>query len=167
MQHGLTPAVAKADDLDAAGNHRAAVDQLAIGARNRDVEALTRLGKRLLVGDRAPALPAQGAGFLEEAVQLGGAEAAAVLAVIYAVGASKRHGSADALDTLTVAAERGWSPAQTQLRVLPRSRRTTGGSCARASISRPGPPFRRPRPSARIPSSRSSPACSTTTCVAG
>jgi prolyl 4-hydroxylase len=118
MQPGLSPAVAKADDLDAAGNHRAAVDQLAIGARNRDVEALTRLGKRLLVGDRAPALPAQGAGFLEEAVQLGGAEAAAVLAVIYAVGASKRHGSADALDTLAIAAERGWSPAQAQLRVL-------------------------------------------------
>jgi prolyl 4-hydroxylase len=118
MQQGLSPAVAKAADLDAAGNHRAAVDQLAIGARNRDVEALTRLGKRLLVGDRAPALPAQGAGFLEEAVQLGGAEAAAVLAVIYAVGASKRHGPADALDTLTTAAERGWSPAQAQLRVL-------------------------------------------------
>jgi prolyl 4-hydroxylase len=118
MQQGLSPAVAKADDLDAAGNHRAAVDQLAIGARNRDVEALTRLGKRLLVGDRAPALPAQGAGFLDEAVQLGGGEAAAVLAVIYAVGASKRHGSADALDTLTIAAERGWSPAQAQLRVL-------------------------------------------------
>jgi prolyl 4-hydroxylase len=118
MQQGFSPAVAKADDLDAAGDHRAAVDQLAIGARNRDVEALTRLGKRLLVGDRAPALPAQGAGFLEEAVQLGGAEAAAVLAVLYAVGASNRHGPADALDTLTIAAERGWSPAQAQLRVL-------------------------------------------------
>jgi prolyl 4-hydroxylase len=110
--------VAKADDLDAAGDHRAAVDQLAIGARNHDVAALTRLGKRLLVGDRAPALPAQGAGFLDEAVQRGGAEAAEVLAVIYAVGASRRHGAADALDTLTLAAERGWPLAQEQLRVL-------------------------------------------------
>jgi prolyl 4-hydroxylase len=118
MQPGLSPAVARADELDAAGNHRAAVDQLASGARNQDVEALTRLGKRLLVGDRAPALPAQGAGLLEEAMQLGGAEAAAVLAVIYAVGASKRHGRAAALDTLAVAAERGWSPARAQLRVL-------------------------------------------------
>jgi len=114
----VSDVVAKAETFDAAGDHRAAVDQLAIGARNHDVEALTRLGKRLLVGDRAPALPAQGAGFLEEAVQRGGAEAAAVLAVLYAVGASKRHGSADALDTLVLAAERGWTPAQEQLRVL-------------------------------------------------
>jgi prolyl 4-hydroxylase len=117
-RRSLSDTVAKAEDLDAAGDHRAAVDQLAIGARLKDVEALTRLGKRLLVGDRAPALPAQGAGFLEEAVELGGAEAAAALAVIYAVGASRNHGSADALETLTLAAERGWPSAQAQLRVL-------------------------------------------------
>src|SRR5688572_4512504 len=117
-RRSLSDAVAKADDLDTAGNHGAAIDQLALGARAKDVEALTRLGKRLLVGDRAPALPSQGAGFLAEAVQLGGAEAAAVLAVIYAVGASSRHGAADALETLTLAAERGWLPAQAQLRVL-------------------------------------------------
>ena len=115
---GVSDAVAKADGFDAAGDHRAAVDQLAVGARNKDVEALTRLGKRLLVGDRAPALPAQGAGFLTEAVERGGAEAAAVLAVLYAVGASRRHDSANALETLTLAAERGWPPAQAQLRVL-------------------------------------------------
>lgn len=117
-RRSLSDTVAKAEDFDAAGDHRAAVDQLAIGARLKDVEALTRLGKRLLVGDRAPALPAQGAGFLEEAVELGGAEAAAALAVIYAVGASRHHGSADALETLTLAAERGWPSAQAQLRVL-------------------------------------------------
>ena len=116
--HRLSAAAAKAAALDAAGNHRAAVDELARAARSKDVEALTRLGKRLLVGDRAPALPAQGAGFLEEAVQLGGAEAAAVMAVIYAVGASRRHGVTDALDLLALAAERGWQPAQGQLRVL-------------------------------------------------
>lgn len=122
----LSAAAAKADELDAAGNHRAAIDQLALGARNKDVEALTRLGKRLLVGDRAPALPAQGAGFLEEAAELGGAEAAAALAVIYAVGASKRHGAVDALDALTVAAERGWRPAQQQLLVLAEEHPSSG-----------------------------------------
>jgi prolyl 4-hydroxylase len=115
---GVSAAVAKAAELDAAGDHRAAIDQLAIGARNHDVECLTRLGKRLLVGDRAPALPAQGAGFLDEAVQRGGAEAAALMAVIYAVGASKRHGLPEALDVLALAAERGWQSAQDQLRVL-------------------------------------------------
>jgi prolyl 4-hydroxylase len=120
----FSDAVAKADALDAVGDHRAAVDQLAAGARNKDVEALTRLGKRLLVGDRAPAVPAHGAGLLDEAVQLGGAEAAAVLAVIYGVGASGRHGWADALETLTLAAERGWQPAQAQLHVLAAERQS-------------------------------------------
>jgi prolyl 4-hydroxylase len=117
-RRSLAEAVAKADDCDAAGNHGAAIDHLARGARLKDVDALTRLGKRLLAGDRAPALPSQGAGFLAEAVELGGAEAAAVLAVVYGIGASRRHGPADALDTLTVAAERGWPSAQAQLRVL-------------------------------------------------
>jgi len=41
-----------------------------------------------------------------------------VLAVLYAVGGSRRHGLADALETLTLAAERGWAPAQTQLKLL-------------------------------------------------
>jgi prolyl 4-hydroxylase len=115
---GISAAVAKADQLDAAGDHSAAIDQLAIGAQNHDVESLTRLGKRLLVGDRAPALPARGAGLLDEAARHGGAEAAALLAVIYAVGASQRHGLSDALDALTLAAERGWAPARDQLRAL-------------------------------------------------
>lgn len=116
----LSATAAKAAELDSAGDHRAAIDQLAVGARNKDVECLTRLGKRLLVGDRAPALPAQGAGFLDEAMQHGGAEAAALSAVIYAVGASRRHGLPEALDALALAAERGWKPAQDQLRVLAR-----------------------------------------------
>ena len=38
--------------------------------------------------------------------------------MLYAVGASKRHGVGDALETLIVAAERGWPLAQAQLDVL-------------------------------------------------
>lgn len=111
-------AVALAEQCDAAGRHVEAVNHLAAGARRKDVEALTRLGKRLLVGDRAPLLSNDGARLLAEAVDLGGAEAAAVLAVLYAVGGSRRHGLADALATLTLAAERGWAAAQAQLRLL-------------------------------------------------
>ena len=54
----------------------------------------TRLGKRLLVGDRAPLLPNDGAKLIEDASARGGAEAAALLAVLFAVGASHQPRSA-------------------------------------------------------------------------
>jgi prolyl 4-hydroxylase len=40
------------------------------------------------------------------------------LAVLYAVGASRSHDLTAALESLIVAAERGWGPAQSQLRAL-------------------------------------------------
>ncbi|RPI63966.1 MAG: hypothetical protein EHM50_01445 [Lysobacterales bacterium] len=60
----LSAAVAHAEQCDAAGKHVEAVNYLAAGARGKDVEALTRLGKRLLVGDRAPLLTNDGARLL-------------------------------------------------------------------------------------------------------
>ncbi|HVJ29945.1 MAG TPA: 2OG-Fe(II) oxygenase [Gammaproteobacteria bacterium] len=110
--------VARAEQCDAAGAHADAVGHLAAGARKHDVEAMTRLGKRLLVGDRSPCLPKDGAGLIAEASARGGAEAAAVLAVLYAVGASRGHGVQAGLQSLIVAAERGWPPARAQLNVL-------------------------------------------------
>jgi len=110
--------VARAEQCDAAGEHSDAVGHLAAGARKHDVEAMTRLGKRLLVGDRSPCLPKDGAGLTADASARGGAEAAAVLAVLYAVGASRGHGVEAGLKSLTVAAERGWPAAQAQLSVL-------------------------------------------------
>jgi len=114
----ISAAVSAAEQADAAGDHARAIDQLAIAARGGDVEALTRLGKRLLVGDRAPRLPKDGAGLLQRAVDTGGAEAAAVLATLFAVGASRQKGLKDALGQLALAAARGWLPAQQQLLVL-------------------------------------------------
>jgi hypothetical protein len=134
----VSDAASKADLCDAVGNHVEAVNQLAAGARKKDVEAVTRLGKRLLVGDRAPLLPNEGARLLTDAVELGGAEAAAILSVLYAVGASKRHGLPHALESLTLAAERGWLPAQAQLRVLAAER--LGGA---TSGDQPGDDWRR------------------------
>jgi hypothetical protein len=113
-----SPDVARAEQCDAAGAHADAIGHLAAGARKHDVEALTRLGKRLLVGDRSPCLPKDGAGLIAEASARGGAEAAAVLAVLYAVGTSRGHGVQSGLDSLIVAAERGWPAAREQLAVL-------------------------------------------------
>src|SRR5262249_50880611 len=110
--------VERAEQLDAAGRHGEAVEHLAAGTRKKDVEATTRLGKRLLVGDRAPCLPKDGAGLIAEASARGGAEAAALLAVLYAVGASARHTLDDALASLVTAAERGWTHARLQLQAL-------------------------------------------------
>jgi prolyl 4-hydroxylase len=110
--------VERAEQCDAAGAHADAVGHLAAGVRKHDVEAMTRLGKRLLVGDRSPCLPKDGAGLIAEASARGGAEAAAVLAVLYAVGASRGHGVEAGLMSLIVAAERGWPAARAQLNVL-------------------------------------------------
>ena len=137
--------VTTAEAHDAAGRHVEAIDQLVAGVKNGDVEATTRLGKRLLVGDRAPLLPNDGARFLEEASSRGGAEAAAVLAVLFAVGANRDHDLRSGLQSLIVAAQRGWPAAQAQLRALSADRavaapdaakvRPIGASSRRRSIS--------------------------------
>jgi len=120
----LSPEVQKAEQLDAAGEHLRAIDVLAAAARRNDAEALTRLGKRLLVGDRAPHLPKDAVRLLEQALAQGGAEAGATLSVLSALGAIPEAGLGRALELLTVAAERNWLPAQAQLRLLA----STGGS---------------------------------------
>ncbi len=114
----LSQDVAMAEQCDAAGKHTEAVNHLVAGVRKQDVEALTRLGKRLLVGDRAPLLPNDAVGLLVEAGERGGAEAAAIVAVLFGIGVSRRHGLAAAFESLVRAAERGWRPAQAQLAVI-------------------------------------------------
>jgi len=132
-QQPLSSGVERAEQCDAAGAHSDAIAHLAAGARKHDVEAMTRLGKRLLVGDRAPCLPKDGAGLIADASARGGAEAAAILAVLYAVGANRSHDVRAGLETLIVAAERGWPAAQAQLSVLaavPSSADDPGGAVA-------------------------------------
>lgn len=107
-----------ADRLDAAGDHDEAVNALARGTKLGDIEATTRLGKRLLTGDRAPALPAQGVSLLVEAYERGGGEAAVRLAVLAALGAYIEPSIDRAIALLGRSAERGWVPAQQQLGVL-------------------------------------------------
>jgi prolyl 4-hydroxylase len=126
----LSAEVSSAEVHDAAGRHVEAVNALVAGVRNGDVEATTRLGKRLLVGDRAPLLPNDGAQFLEDASKGGSAEAAAILAVLFALGASRRHDARAGLESLGLAAERGSPAAQAQLRALAAAEAPAGGTSA-------------------------------------
>jgi prolyl 4-hydroxylase len=117
-QPALSVDVERAERSDAAGAHGDAVNHLAAGARKGDVEALTRLGKRLLVGDRAPSLPKDAIGLIGDASKRGGAEAAALLSVLHAVGVGRSSDVRAGFESLVAAAERGWRPAQAQLEVL-------------------------------------------------
>jgi prolyl 4-hydroxylase len=115
---GLSPEIARAEQCDRIGRHTEAVDWLVAGVRRNDVEAITRLGKRLLVGDRAPYLPREGARFLSDAWERGGAEAAALLSVCLATGINGSPDLAAAWECLVTAAVRGWPSAQQQVRLL-------------------------------------------------
>ena len=114
----LSQDVLRAEQHDLDGQHGAAIDALVAGVRKQDVEAVTRLGMRLLVGDRAPQLQREALGFLSEAVALGGAQAASVLSVCEAAGVTGKPDIEAALRGLVLAAQRGWPAAQQQLLTL-------------------------------------------------
>ena len=103
---------------DAAGRHDEAVNALARATQGGDIAAMTELGKRLVVGDRAPHLPQDGARFLVDAARGGSAEAAERLATLSALGAHMPQSWPEALGLLVLAAERGAESARGQLRTL-------------------------------------------------
>jgi prolyl 4-hydroxylase len=106
------------ESLDAQGRHDDAINELAIATQAGNLEAMTRLGKRLVVGDRAPYLPRDGAGFIFDAATKGWAEAVALMAVFQCTGTFQRQSWSDALNTLCYAAQLGWQNAQEQLLLL-------------------------------------------------
>lgn len=110
--------LAQAAQHDQAGRHDDAVNALARGTESGDLEAMTALAKRLVIGDRAPLLPADGARFLLDAAKAGHAEAALRLATLMALGAHVPQSWRTALDLLVFAAERGSSSAQGQIEAL-------------------------------------------------
>jgi prolyl 4-hydroxylase len=107
-----------AEQCDANGAHDDAINALARATTLGSIEATTRLAKRLIAGNNAPLLPSQGTGFLIEAVNRGGAEAAARLAVLVAAGVYVEQSVPYSLRLVTLAAERGWRTAQAQLLAL-------------------------------------------------
>jgi hypothetical protein len=126
MSARLSPEVAEAARCDSSGNHARALSLLAEACRHGDVEAMTRLGKRLLVAANAPDRPQEGAELVRAAAELGGAEAAAQFAVLSAIGMFVEQSWEAALAALAVAAERGWPAAQRQLRILTADRELAG-----------------------------------------
>ncbi len=112
------PQLELAAQHDAAGRHHDAIDALAQGTSAGDLACMTQLGKRLLTGDRAPALATEGARFVLEAAVKGEPEAAARMAALSALGVCCTQSWTEALRWLVVAAERQWQPAREQLQVL-------------------------------------------------
>jgi hypothetical protein len=114
----MTNRTAVAAEHDAAGRHGEAINELAVATQRGDIDAMTELGKRLVIGDRAPQIPKDGAQLLLDAVKAGSPEAAVRLANLVALGAHVDQSWVGALSLLVVAAERGSESAQGQLNTL-------------------------------------------------
>lgn len=113
-----SPKTEKAARLDAEGDYNEALIQLSKAAQEGDLFAKTQLGKRLLVGDRAPHFQRDGAVMLLESAQAGHPEAVAAMAILQALGVQQRQSWQDALNTVVHAAILGWLPARDQLLFL-------------------------------------------------
>jgi hypothetical protein len=114
----MNAALTLAEQHDLAGRHDDAVNALARATQAGDLDAMTELGKRLVIGDRAPLLPADGARFLRDAAAAGHAEAAVRLATLAALGAHVPQDWNEAFGLLVFAAERGSESARGQLQTL-------------------------------------------------
>jgi hypothetical protein len=114
----MNAALALAAEHDLAGRHDDAVNALARASQSGDLDAMTELGKRLIVGDKGPLLPLDGTGLLLDAAKGGHAEAALKLATLTALGAHVNQSWNDALNLLVFAAERGSESARGQLAAL-------------------------------------------------
>jgi prolyl 4-hydroxylase len=79
---------------------------------------MLQLGKRLIVGDRAPYLPRDGASLVYDAAMKGHADAVALMAVFQGTGTFQRKNWSDAFNTLAHAAQLGCQSAQEQLLLL-------------------------------------------------
>jgi prolyl 4-hydroxylase len=114
----MSQALELASQCDAEGRHDDAVNALAAAARDNDFVAMTELASRLIIGDRAPFLPKDGAKLMSDAARSGNADATIRLAVMTALGAHVEQSWDKALAMLVHAAKLGSSSAQGQLRVL-------------------------------------------------
>jgi hypothetical protein len=114
----MTAALTLAAEHDLAGRHDDAINALARATQAGDLDATTELGKRLIIGDKGPLLPKDGAGLLFDAFKGGHPEAALKLATLTALGAHVEQSWPGALAFLVFAAQRGSESARGQLRAL-------------------------------------------------
>lgn len=108
----------KAARLDAEGKTELALMALAKAAKAGDLQARTDLGKRLLLGDRAPRMLKDGAAHILMAAEEGHPEAVAAMAILQCLGIQQRKNWQDALNTLTHAAALGWATSRQALLLL-------------------------------------------------
>src|SRR5690606_3287326 len=104
--------------LDAEGLHDQAIEALRLASQQGDLAAMSELGHRLLVGDRAPKLPRHALTLLIGAARGGEPRALARGAALTAGGAYVGQGWEGALRLLGQAAEAGDAGARGQLACL-------------------------------------------------
>jgi prolyl 4-hydroxylase len=113
-----SPALQEALAHDAAGQHEASINLLARATGAGDLAAMSELGHRLLVGDRAPPLEREGRGLIVDAARAGEGRALARLAALTAAGAGLPQDWPGALRLLGEAAAAGDAGARGQLEAL-------------------------------------------------
>jgi prolyl 4-hydroxylase len=118
MSSPSNSAVAGIDELDVAGKHAAALQGLIDAAKRGDLDAHVQLGKRYLVGDRAPRRPEDAIRLFNVATEKGSADAPALLSILIALGIYYQQSWQSAFEALTLAATRGNNFAQDQLLLL-------------------------------------------------
>src|SRR5215469_13454195 len=126
-------ALARVDELDAHGRHTEAISVLARATGGGDLDAMAALGRRLLVGDRGPCIPAEGTRFLFEAAQRGQPGAQETAAALLAGGVNVAQNWPSALKMLGVAATNGNRSAQLQLQAMHGPSEVAGGWSQTAS----------------------------------
>ena len=114
----ISPVLSQARELDDAGNHDEAINVLALATQQGDNLAKTMLGKRMLVGDRCPYLPQDGARFILEAARDGVADAVSMVAVFQSTGIYQPKSWPHAIATLAHAAALGSTIAREQMLLL-------------------------------------------------
>ena len=115
-----TPSAAllAAREQDAAGRHNDAILSLREATRAGDLQAMSELGHRLLIGDRAPRLIPHALTFITEAARGGEGRALARVAALTAAGAHMPQDWPKALRLLGEAAAAGDESARGQLMSL-------------------------------------------------
>jgi len=111
----VSAALLTAREHDAAGRHEDAIDTLARATRGGDLQAMSELGHRLLIGDRAPQIVPHALSFIAEAARGGEGRALARVAALTAAGAHLPQSWPESLRLLGEAAAAGDTSSRGQL----------------------------------------------------
>jgi hypothetical protein len=133
--HGAASAgLSAALELDAAGNPGEAFNVLKRASAAGDLPAMTELGHRLLIGDRAPKMTDHALSLIAGAARGGDGRALARMAALAAAGAFMSQDWPGALELLAAAAEAGDPQARGQLICLQPAHAQLGGASADWSL---------------------------------